>query len=57
MDIYKNNLGNQEDYKAKLEADYAAGKISQTAYIEGLRNISDATIENLQNIQDLDRTM
>jgi hypothetical protein len=47
LDIYKQNLGDQEEYKDKLKADYDAKKISQAQYIEGLRNTSDAIIENL----------
>jgi len=57
LGIYTNNLALQAQYLQELEAKYAAGEISQSAYVEGLTNINDATLEQLSSIQEVDKTM
>jgi hypothetical protein len=44
--VYEDNLQLQKQYVADLEEAYKNGEISQAAYIEGLRNAKDATMEN-----------
>jgi SMC interacting uncharacterized protein involved in chromosome segregation len=40
-----------------LDAAYANNEISQAAYIEGLSNIRDGMFENLEALNELDKTM
>jgi predicted ribonuclease toxin of YeeF-YezG toxin-antitoxin module len=42
---------------AEVEAKYAAGDISQEAYIEALDQINDGIYDNLNAIQELDQQM
>ena len=57
LDIYKDNLQIQKDYTKSLYNDYASGDINQNQFIEGLQNSQDAIIENLNSINELDKTM
>jgi hypothetical protein len=40
-----------------LEKAYKAGEISEEAYVEGMKAVSDGMYENMQNIQELDKAM
>lgn len=55
--VYEDNLQLQKQYVADLEEAYKNGEISQAAYIEGLQNAKDATMENAQALIELDRQM
>ena len=55
--VYEDNLQLQKQYVANLEEAYKNGEISQAAYIEGLQNAKDATMENAQALIELDRQM
>ena len=57
MDIYSNNLANYSDHLKRLEEDYAAGKISQADYVQGLQDTQDGIISNLESLNDLDDAM
>ena len=57
MDIYSNNLADYSNHLKKLEENYAAGKISQASYIEGLQDVQDNIISNLESLNDLDDAM
>ena len=57
MDIYSNSLANYSEHLKRLEEDYAAGKISQASYIEGLQETQDGIISNLEALNDLDDAM
>lgn len=54
---YLDILAEQERYKKELDEKYASGEINQAQYIEGLMNCQSAIIEQLQNINELDKTM
>ena len=41
----------------KLHDEYAAGNITQANYIEGLRDVKQGYIDNLQSLQELDTAM
>ena len=55
--VYEDNLQLQKQYVADLEEAYKNDEISQAAYIEGLQNAKDATMENAQALIELDRQM
>ena len=55
--VYKENLSELNDQQKRLNEEYVAGKISQTDYAEGLKTVRDGMYENLENIQELDKTM
>ena len=55
--VYEDNLKLQKQYVADLEEAYKNGEISQAAYIEGLQNAKDATMENAQALIELDHQM
>jgi len=57
MEEYQNNLYSLGDAKAELDAQFAAGKINQADYVEGLKKINEGILENLENIDDLDKQM
>lgn len=57
MDIYSNSLANYSEHLKRLEEDYAAGKISQADYIQGLQDTQDGIISNLESLNDLDSAM
>jgi hypothetical protein len=58
--LYTRSSGYLDQYKAAiadLNAEYAAGNITQTSWIEGLQDAYDGIIDNLSALQDLDDTM
>lgn len=57
LEMYTGNLASYEEQMKKLEESYANGEISQAAYIEGLREIQDGMISNLESLNELDKTM
>ena len=56
-DVYEKNLAEYDNYLVKLNEDYKNGKISQSDYINGLRETQDSIISNLQSLNDLDDAM
>jgi hypothetical protein len=54
---YLDILAEQKRHKEELDAAYAAGEINQAQYIQGLMDCQSAIIEQLQNINELDKTM
>ena len=54
---YLNSLREYSDYKTTLDSSFATGRISQADYVEGLREVSDGIYENLEALNDLDKTM
>ena len=50
-------LGNYESFYNELESAYAAGDISQEAYVDGLKQSYDGILDNLEALQDLDKEM
>ena len=57
LTINTKSLGEYSAHLAEVEAKYAAGDISQEAYIEALDEINDGIYDNLNAIQDLDQQM
>ena len=57
MGVYLDNLEAQKEYIKDLENSFAAEEISETAFVEGLKNANSAIYENLGNIQALDKEM
>jgi hypothetical protein len=57
LEMYTSNLASYEEQMKKLEESYANGEISQAAYIEGLREIQNGMISNLESLNELDKTM
>ena len=57
MEVTKDSLADYENHVTELEAAYAAGEISQAAYIEGLQNCYDSLYENLEALNELDEQM
>lgn len=54
---YQNQLQVYEDHKASLDAAYAAGEISEDAYMEGIKEVRDGIYEQLEALLDLDDQM
>ena len=54
---YKNQLQVYEGHKASLDAAYAAGEISEDAYMEGIKEVRDGIYEQLEALLDLDDQM
>lgn len=52
-----NQLGTYENFYGQLNNAYASGEISQENYIEGLQDVYDNTLNNLNALQDLDKEM
>lgn len=50
-------LGTYENFYGQLNNAYANGEISQENYIEGLQDVYDNTLDNLNALQDLDKEM
>lgn len=50
-------LGTYENFYGQLNNAYASGEISQENYIEGLQDVYDNTLNNLNALQDLDKEM
>ena len=50
-------LGNYESFYNELESAYAAGDISQEAYVDGLKQSYDGILDNLEALQNLDKEM
>lgn len=50
-------LGTYENFYGQLNSAYANGEISQENYIEGLQDVYDNTLDNLNALQDLDKEM
>lgn len=57
MEKYLDNLELADASLKDLEASYAAGEITQADYIEGLDKISETYLGNIQNLDELDKTM
>lgn len=54
---YLDILAEQKRHKEELDAAYAAGDINQAQYIQGLMDCQSAIIEQLSNLNELDKTM
>lgn len=52
-----NQLGTYENFYGQLNNAYFNGEISQENYIEGLQDVYDNTLDNLNALQDLDKEM
>ena len=52
-----NQLGTYENFYGQLNNVYSNGEISQENYIEGLQDVYDNTLDNLNALQDLDKEM
>lgn len=52
-----NQLGTYENFYGQLNNAYSNGEISQENYIEGLQDVYDNTLNNLNALQDLDKEM
>lgn len=50
-------LGTYENFYGQLNDAYSNGEISQENYIEGLQDVYDNTLDNLNALQDLDKEM
>ena len=50
-------LGTYENFYGQLNNAYSNGEISQENYIEGLQDVYDNTLNNLNALQDLDKEM
>ena len=50
-------LGNYESFYHEIEAAYAAGDISQEAYVDGLKQSYDGILNNLEALNQLDKEM
>lgn len=50
-------LGTYENFYGQLNNAYSNGEISQENYIEGLQDVYDNTLDNLNALQDLDKEM
>ena len=50
-------LGTYENFYGQLNNAYSNGEISQENYIEGLQDVYDSTLDNLNALQDLDKEM
>lgn len=50
-------LGTYENFYGQLNNAYSKGEISQENYIEGLQDVYDNTLDNLNALQDLDKEM
>lgn len=50
-------LGTYENFYGQLNNAYFNGEISQENYIEGLQDVYDNTLDNLNALQDLDKEM
>ena len=57
LGIYLDNLSEYESHMSALQSDYAAGRISQADYVDGLRQVQDGIYENLEAINELDKAM
>ena len=62
LGIYKQELADYADQVTALnnaynETDPSSSEISQAAYIEGLKEAKSGIIENLQSLQELDKSM
>ena len=57
LGVYVEGLQEYEDHLERLKQSYKNGEISQAAYIEGLQEVQDGLLENLESIQELDKTM
>ena len=57
LGVYLQQLEDYETQLKDLEAAYANGEISQTAYIESLKEIRSGIFESLEALQELDKTM
>ena len=57
LDIYTAKLKSYGDQQIALNEAFEKGEISQSSYIEGLREVKSGIYENLQAIQELDKSM
>lgn len=55
--VYVDSLDIYKDQLEALEESYAKGEISQTSYIEGLKEAKSAIIDNLTSLHDLNKEM
>lgn len=56
-DSYIGKLEAQDNFLKKIEEDYKNGKISQADYVSGMQDSLDVIIENLEALNELDKTM
>lgn len=56
-DVYNEKLADNEAHLADLQRQYAAGEISQTDYIAGLKEVYASTKADAEALQDLDKQM
>lgn len=49
---YQDNLTNLSDALADLNAQHSAGEINEADYVEGMQEIRDQIMENLENLED-----
>lgn len=54
---YSNQLKNYREHELALDEKYANKEISQADYIEGLKNVRDGYYEQLEALNELDKTM
>lgn len=57
LDIYTKELSDYKQQLNDIETAYTTGKISQDAYVESLKDIRSNVYDNLNAINDLDKTM
>lgn len=57
LDIYTAELKSYGDQQIALNEAFEKGEISQSSYIEGLKEVKSGIYENLQAIQELDKSM
>jgi hypothetical protein len=54
---YLSNLDYYGNYVDDLETKFTNGEITKTDYVEGLKNSREAIINNLNSLNELDKTM
>ena len=57
LSVYRDNLSNYGDQVKSLEDAYAKGEISQSAFVEGMREAQDGILSNLRSLNELDSAM
>lgn len=57
LSIYSKNLSDYGDQVKYLEDAYAEGEISQSAFVEGMREARGGILSNLESLNDLDSSM
>ena len=57
LSIYIRALDDYTAQQKALEEAYAAGEISQAAYVEGMKEVKSGIYDNLASLQELDKSM